>query len=263
MFDDKYDEKEVMELAMQAGCLLLESGAEIFRVEETMERICHHYGIKADRNFVLTNGIFFTAEYDDVNVFARVQRVKVGGSRLDRIEAVNQLSREIESGMYTPDEALKEVDRIKRIPAISPGVQIFASGVGSAAFTFLLGGSLSDCLAAFFVGLVVYVYVLFIFKRYLSKIVGNIGGGLLATVLCIFLYFVEVGDHMNFMIIGSVMPLVPGISFTNGIREIAEENYISGAVRLLDAILAFLCIAVGVGIGISIMGSFVEGVFIL
>lgn len=33
-------EKEVMEAALQAGHLLLENGAEISRVEETMERIC-------------------------------------------------------------------------------------------------------------------------------------------------------------------------------------------------------------------------------
>ena len=67
---------------------------------------------------------------------------------------------------------------------------------------------------------------------------------------------------MNFMIIGSIIPLVPGVSFTNAIREIAEENYISGSVRLLDAILVFLCIAIGVGAGISIMENLTKGIIL-
>lgn len=256
------NDKAVMELAMKAGNVLLANGAEIFRVEETMERICRYYGIMSEREFVLTNGIFMTAGSEKEGFFARVQRVPVRGSRLDKIEAVNQLSREIESGMYTPEEAIEEVKRIKEMPPKSAGSQIFASGASCAAFSILFGGNLNDCVAAFFVGLVLYVYVLFVFDPHLSKIVGNILGGTLATVLCIFLYSVGVGEHMNFMIIGSIIPLVPGVSFTNAIREIAEENYISGAVRLLDAILVFLCIAIGVGAGISIMENITKGIIL-
>ena len=73
-------------------------------------------------------------ENEKEGFFARVQRVPVRGSRLDKIEAVNQLSREIESGMYTPEEAIEEVKRIKEMPPKSAGSQIFASGASCAAF---------------------------------------------------------------------------------------------------------------------------------
>ena len=53
-------EKEVMEVSLQAGHLLLENGAEISRVEETIERICRYYGVCSGNAFVLTNGIFVT-----------------------------------------------------------------------------------------------------------------------------------------------------------------------------------------------------------
>ena len=49
------DEDEVMELAMKAGELLLENGAEIFRVEETMDRICRYYGVESASQFILMN----------------------------------------------------------------------------------------------------------------------------------------------------------------------------------------------------------------
>lgn len=54
------DRQEIMEIAMRAGHILLENGAEISRVEETIDRICRHYGIQSANSFVLSNGIFST-----------------------------------------------------------------------------------------------------------------------------------------------------------------------------------------------------------
>ena len=65
------------------------------------------------------------------------------------------------------------------------------------------------------------------------------------------------------MIIGSIMPLVPGVPFTNAIRDIADGDYISGAVRMLDALLVFLCIAIGVGMGIAVMSRLTGGGILL
>ena len=50
------------------------------------------------------------------------------------------------------------------------------------------------------------------------------------------------------MVIGSIIPLIPGVPFTNGIRDLVDGDYIAGSVRLLDAMLAVLCVAIGVGI---------------
>ena len=64
------------------------------------------------------------------------------------------------------------------------------------------------------------------------------------------------------MIIGSVMPLIPGVPFINAIREIANEDYISGAVRMLDDVMVFLCIASGVGLGILLLNQMLGGIFL-
>ena len=96
--EQREDDKEIMELALQAGHILLENGAEIFRVEETMDRICRHYGLESGSAFVLSNGIFATAEDKKEHFFAKVQHIPVSGAHLDRVAAVNQLSREIAPG---------------------------------------------------------------------------------------------------------------------------------------------------------------------
>lgn len=245
-------QREVMEAAVEAGHILLENGAEIFRVEETIKRICHYYGVKSSNVFTMSNGIFVTAGSDEEQYFARVQQSPVSGSHLDRVAAVNQLSREIEEGKYTIGQVRERLEEIRNMPGKSNRVQIFAAGMGSAAFSYIYGGSPWDSLAAFFAGVVLYVYVLYVSKPHMSKIVSSISGGALATLVCILLHKLQVGDSLNHMVIGAVIPMVPGVAFTNAIRDIGDENYISGAVRMLDALLVFFCIAMGVGLVFSI-----------
>ena len=134
------DEDEVMELAMQAGELLLENGAEIFRVEETMDRICRHYGVESASQFILMNYILATAGEGHGHVFAKVRHIPVNGSHLDKVAAVNQLSREIAEGKYTVSEAYQALETIRRMPDKRKSVLILASGVASGAFFFLIAG---------------------------------------------------------------------------------------------------------------------------
>ena len=57
------------------------------------------------------------------------------------------------------------------------------------------------------------------------------------------------------MIIGGIILMVPGVAFTNAIRDMADGDYISGSVRMLDAVLVFFCIAIGVGLVIALYGT--------
>ncbi|XIJ23002.1 threonine/serine exporter family protein [Lacrimispora sp. JR3] len=244
---------------MQAGDILLENGAEIFRVEETMERICRYYGIESGNSFVLSNGIFTTAGNEREEIFAKVQHIPVSGTHLDRVAAVNQLSREIEAGSVDLEEVKRRLKEIRVMPGKSKTMQIVASGVGSACFCYLFGGNLRDSGAAFLTGILLYLYVIFISAPRLSKIVGNIGGGALVTFACTTFYLLKIGEHLNYMIIGSIMPLIPGVPFTNAIRDIADGDYISGSVRMLDALLVFFSIAIGVGMVFGVIHQLIGG----
>lgn len=250
--------REVMEAALEAGHILLENGAEIFRVEETMDRICHHYGLASGNAFVLSNGIFVTAGDTKEQVFAKVQHIPVSGSQLDKVVAVNQLSREIAQGKYTVQEAREALKRIRNMQGKTRWARILASGLGSGAFCVLFGGNLQDALSSAAAGLLLYLFVLGMGER-LSKMVFNIAGSALVTLLCGFFGFVGLGVHMDFMIMGSVMPLIPGVPFVNAIRDMANGDYISGSVRMLDALLTFVCIAIGVGLGTALLHGTLGG----
>lgn len=251
----------VLETAVEAGHILLENGAEIFRVEETMTRICRHFGVDSGSFFVLSNGIFTTGGHGLQGRYAKVQHIPVKGTKLDRVVAVNQLSREIEEGRYTIEEVRARLEGIRQMPGKRPGMQVLASAVGSAAFCMLFGGSLWDSAVAFVAGLLLHVFILKVsVPSGMSKIIANLCGGALVTLICILGYNLSIGQNLSHMISGSIIPLVPGVAFTNGIRDIADGDYISGAVRLLDAIFVFLCIAIGVGLMFTIYQRVMGGV---
>lgn len=241
------DDRLVLDAAALAGEILLESGAEIFRVEDTIYRIAASYGVEEAEAFVLSSGIFLTSEGEGRKTFARVKHIPLVGARLDRVSAVNQLSREIEQGLHTPEEAMERLEAIRAMPRLPAWLQVLASGVGSGCFCVLFGGDWADALAAAAAGLLLYLYLLFVVKGRLSKIASNITGGALVTLASVLLYTAGVGHHLDMMIIGAIIPLVPGVAFTNGIRDIADEDYIAGSVRLLDVLLVTFCIAFGVG----------------
>ena len=89
---------EVLEVASEAGHILLENGAEISRVEDTMERISSHYGVNSGHFFVLSNGIFTTSS---ASKYANVEFIPLRGIQLSKVVAVNRLSFDIAAGYVT------------------------------------------------------------------------------------------------------------------------------------------------------------------
>jgi len=142
------DDRLVLDAAALAGEILLESGAEIFRVEDTIYRIAAAYGVEEAEAFVLSSGIFLTSEGEGRKTFARVKHIPLVGARLDRVSAVNQLSREIEQGLHTPEEAMERLKAIRAMPRLPAWLQVLASGVGSGCFCVLFGGDWADALTA-------------------------------------------------------------------------------------------------------------------
>ena len=119
-----------------------------------------------------------------------------------------------------------------------------------------------DSLVACVAGLAYGLAAFRLLSPKLSKITRNLIGGFLLTAVCACGYLLGLGEHLNYMIIGAVMPPIPGVPFINSIRELAAGDYISGAVRMLDALLAFFCIAAGVELGILAFHQLSGGVML-
>ena len=244
-----YEEDRVLELAVDMGQILLQSGAEIFRVEDTMKRVCHHFNVDSCDFFVMTNGIISSSGITGQRSYAKVRYLPMKGAQLSKVVAINQLSREIAEGKYTSlDEIEHKIQEIKAMPPLPKWAHIISSAVASASFCIIFGGGIEETISSFLAGFLLYAFLLQIATPRMSKIFTNICGGAVATLTCLLSYNLGLGENLSPMISGAIIPLVPGLAFTNGIRDIWDGDYLSGTVRLLDAIWTFLCIAIGVGL---------------
>ena len=261
------DFAEVLEVASKAGHILLENGAEISRVEDIMSRIASHFGVDSGNFFVLSNGIFTTGRANKVtksgaqaSTYANVEFIPLRGIQLSKVVAVNRLSYDISNGATNLAEAKQRLEQISSAPQKPAWEQILGSGIGAAGFCAVFGGGWLDCAAALVVGLLLYAFVMGVSSRYLSKIVGGICNAFVATLLCIICSRMHFGDSLANVIIGAIMPLIPGVPFVNGVRDLANSDYLAGFTRLTDAMLGFFCIAVGVSLVFILDGALHGGV---
>ena len=263
---EQHDLSEVLDVASTAGHILLENGAEISRVEDIMSRIASYYGVDSGNFFVLSNGIFTTGSAGKVekaggqaSTYANVEFIPIRPIQLQKVVLVSQLSYDIAAGKYTLEEARQQLVRIREMPGKSFWEQILGSAFGAAGFCLVFGGGWMDCAAAFVVGFLLYVFILLVSGRYLSRIVGGICNALWATLLCLLFHRMGFGDSLSNVIIGAIMPLIPGVPFVNGVRDLANADHLAGLTRLTDALLGFFCIAMGVSAAFIADGALFRG----
>ncbi|MEY8312051.1 threonine/serine exporter family protein [Oscillospiraceae bacterium 42-9] len=248
-----------LELSFRMGQALLENGAEISRVQETMERVVQSYQVESFNVYVLTNAIFVTGTEAGVEHAAKLKHVPSTSTHLGRICAVNQLSREIAQGEHTVAEAFAQLDSIEVLPYSPLPLAVLGCAVGSAAFSYLFGGSPFDAFVAFFCGLALECYLYFAGKRGMSKFLTNLSASALVTLCGGVLFLCGLGHNMDKIIIGSIIRLVPGVALTTSIRDFFHGDYLSGAIRMLDAFLVGGCIAVGVGFVVKVLSTLTGG----
>ena len=236
-----------LELAGHAGCILLKNGAEIFRVQETMTRILDAYGVTDHNVYVISNGIFASVDEQGEVHSTEIRHIPLSPVHFGRVAAVNELSRKIAAGSCGMEEAFARLEEIRAIPYTKAWFQVLAAGVGSACFCYIFGGGAADSLASFFCGLAVYLFVLFAGGKRLSKIITNLAASALAALCGLALFKAGLGPNLDKIIIGSIIPLVPGVPLTTAIRDFLNSDYLSGTIRLIDAVLVAACIAIGVG----------------
>lgn len=244
-----------VEIALKAGILLLSSGAEIWRVEETVHRILDGFGLAQEDVFVLSNGIFFTIELKNGQTFAKVRHIPIQGTKLYMIAEVNELSREISARKISVEEAKKRLEIIENMKGKKFSTLMFAAFCGSGAFSYLAGKNIWDALISAISGMLVFLALYFLSSgkrsKMHSKLTLNILGGMIAVGATGLLFRMGIGNSVSVAVSGAIMPMIPGVALVTAVRDLANSDYIAGLVRLFDALL----ITFGIAIGVYIMNT--------
>lgn len=249
---------EVMDFVMEVASVMILNGAEIFRIEETITHICNHYDVKEANAFVMSNGVFISAKINDKESYSGVKHIPLTNSHLGVITAINDLSRNICFGQTSLGEAKETLSIIKKMPMKPKWFRMLAAGYGSAGFCYLMGASFLDTCLVFVIAMLLYIFILFCEKHQLSKVIENTVGGGIACGICVVLYGIT-GNVLDFdlnkVIIGSILPMFPGLVFVNSVRDVANSDILSGIIKMTNALLVFVYVAIGVGVVLSASAS--------
>lgn len=244
-----------MELVVEAGKTMLENGGEVFRAQDTMEIMARSLGVQDFHVYVLTNGIFASAESEagELSAVRHIPRVRI---HLGRVEAVNALSRQLAAGGLDLAGAEAALAEARALPEYGRRLAWLAGAVGSACFGYLFGGDAQEVITAFFAGLA-EMWLLRLFGRAgVSKVFTDIAGAAVCTALCLAAAPLwGAGYQAPHAIIGALMVLTPGVALTMAIRDLINADYLSGTIRLFDALLVAGCLACGVALTYLIANS--------
>lgn len=257
------DSKEKLTLAVEIGDALLRSGGEIYRVEDTILHILDAFGLEDFDVYVLSNGIFASANEDKEDSCSIIRHVPLSDVHLGKIAALNQLSREICDHSCSLDEAWERLRECRRLPAPKPWIQGLSCGIGCACFCYIFGGTFIDAMCALVLGIFLQYMRMNQEKRKTSKFMTNIIGSAFLTASSLLFLNLGLPVGQDKIVIGGIVPLLPGIALTTSIRDLFNGDYLSGAIHLLDALLTAMCIAVGVGFIIIIYQHIPGGIKLL
>jgi len=251
---------KILEIATFAGEIMLKSGAETYRVEDTINRICSVSKSNFIESFVLPTGIVTSIMDENGNFITISKRINNRTIDLSKIALVNQFSRDFVAGKINYEKAyeiLKEIDYKKGYKSIYLSI---AAGLACTFSTILFKGSVFDAIASFFVGFFSQFLFKISQKNNLSWFISYILGGFSITFFSFLLVLFQVGESIDKIIIGSVLILTPGVAITNAIRDTIAGDLLSGVARAIEAILIAIFIALGAGIGLLIANKIGGGI---
>lgn len=248
---------KVLTLICYAGQILLESGAETYRVEETMVRIANNFNYSADA-FVTPTGIMFSINAHEES-YTKVVRIYKRMIDLHKIDLVNSLSRSINE-KTTLEELDIKLHEIRKLPSYKPWVMVVFAGISASGFALFFQGSFQDTLTAFFIGCILRFTVQMLYKistnTFFVNAISTTFIGLLVLTLSLF----GIIQNVDAIIISVIMLLVPGIAITNSLRDYVAGDLTSGVARFTEAFLIALSIAAGTGFAFSIWHFLMGGI---
>lgn len=248
-----------IQVKLDAVCLatrmILESGGETYRAEETAEKMCRGFGFENTDVLALPTGATITVRDENGMCHTRVARVHKRGINLKVIDDCNRISRKASAGKMDAKTALTELKEIKEEKPFSQPLMLLACSLSSGFFTIMLGGRWADLFVSLFCGIVTQMMLPFLAKRRVPSVLSGMICSFLTTFVALVSESLFVGILIEPIISGAIMPILPGLAITNAIRDTIRGDLVSGGARTVDAVLSAVLLAAGVGIMMSVWGG--------
>ena len=238
------DAGSILSIALDIGAEILRAGGEVHRVEDTVNRICRAYGAESVDVFAITSLIIAEVRMPDGSFATHTRRVLTTYNHLSRLEALNALSRTICKDPISAEEVQARLQGIREYRPVPEWLCYLGGMLSTGGFTIFFGGTLMDGLAAS-----VIAFFLTLFARFrplringmVKSLISSFAAGVL-SVACVKMGF---GQNVDKLIIGTIMLEIPGLSFGNSLRDLLCGDTLAGTMRLIQALIQTLMIALG------------------
>ncbi len=231
-------EKELdllLDTCLLAGKIMMESDAEMYRVEDTMSRIALASGNYRLVSYVTQTGLFIGLDRTST---IRMEQITNRSINLEKVVNVNNLSRKYVAGELTLNDLYIALQAIEKDRSFFPvWLQILSAAVISGTIMVLFGGEMSDLPITLMIGGIGYAIYLYSLKFFRIKFLSEFLSSLLIGLTAILSVRVGLSANQDLIIIGCVMPLVPGVQITNTIRDLLAGDYVSGISRGTEAMM--------------------------
>ncbi len=237
--------KETLTCILDIAEQLLLSGAEVYRVEESVQRMCLALGAERIDIFIITTSIVATIYDSDGSSFTQTRRVHVSRNDFELTHRLNKLSRWICEEKPSVESIREEFHKAMEHKRYPYQLEYVAYSVIAGSFTLFFGGGLPETLVSLLIGLSVRYIIYHSGKIVPNKIFTKFFSSFIATVMAYAAMKLGVINEIAAVIIGNIMTLIPGVGLTNAFRDLFTGDNISGLLRTVEAALTALAIAAG------------------
>lgn len=249
------DYSKLLQAILDIAEEMLVCGAEVSRVEDSIERMCGAYGCTRVNAFIITSNIQVTMEDPDGNIVTQIRRIIRSDVDFDKLDYLNDLSRYICADKPDVKKVREEFDRVmsrNNYPGwvVSLGAALVAGG-----FAVFFGGNLIDGVASALLGIAILAMIRFMKRYEKNQLAMMFVISFLSGLITIVMMHIGIGDHQDKIMIGGIMLLIPGIAMTNSIRDMLTGDIVTGMLRLVDSILRAAAIACGFALSLMITGG--------
>lgn len=250
------DYRILMELATQLGSRLAVAGAETYRIEESIIRVLDAYGLES-RVYSVPNSLFVTILVPGQLPITQLCRMNRIGTNLEAVERYSNLSRRICSKKPDPEVALQWLGETEStLKQYSTPLVYFGHFLVAGGLCVFAGGTAADCLCSGLCGLLICLMTILLDKldsnTFFQKIALSFGMAMGAYALAA----LGLSDNVDTVVIGALMLLVPGILFTNAMRDIIFGDTNSGINRVVETMLIAAAIALGTAAAWNVSSHF-------
>lgn len=246
----------LLDIATEIGYQLAMCGAETFRIEESICRILKAYGIEAEA-FAIPNCLTVSIKTTEDKSITKMRRIGSHGNDLDGVEKFNSLSRKICVETPEPEIAKQWLSEVKVSQRqYSLPLYLLGNTLGAGGFSIIFGGSIIDCICAGLCGLIIGLLIYFMNKLHINPFFQIIVSAFFGASTAYSLSLMDICPNADATIIGALMILVPGLLFTNALRDIIYGDTNSGLNRIVQVLLIAAAIALGTGSALSFVSGF-------